>query len=65
MATELTNMIVAQRNYQANSQMFTAGADLMDTLLKLHSRDNKPGKNAMGLSNAWKSPRPRSPPMRA
>ncbi len=35
-ATELTNMIVAQRDYQANSQMFKAGADLMNTLLQLN-----------------------------
>ncbi|WP_298356008.1 flagellar hook protein FlgE [Rhodoblastus sp.] len=35
-ATELTNMIVAQRDYQANSQMFKAGADLMSTLVNLN-----------------------------
>ena len=35
-ATELTNMIVAQRDYQANSQMFKAGADMMNTLLQLN-----------------------------
>ncbi|WP_298423454.1 flagellar hook protein FlgE [Rhodoblastus sp.] len=35
-ATELTNMIVAQRDYQANSQMFKAGADLMNTLVNLN-----------------------------
>ncbi len=35
-ATELTNMIVAQRGYQANSQMFKAGADLMSTLINLN-----------------------------
>ncbi len=28
-ATELTNMIVAQRGYEANSQVFKAGADLL------------------------------------
>ena len=28
-ATELTNMIVAQRGYEANSQMFKAGAEMM------------------------------------
>ncbi len=35
-ATELTNMIVAQRGYQANSQMFKCGADLMSTLIQLN-----------------------------
>lgn len=35
-ATELTNMIVAQRDYQANSQMFKAGADIMSTLVNLN-----------------------------
>ncbi len=35
-ATELTNMIVAQRAYQANSQMFKAGADLMSTLIQMN-----------------------------
>lgn len=35
-ATELTNMIVAQRNYQANSQMFKCGADLMNTLVTMN-----------------------------
>lgn len=35
-ATELTNMIVAQRDYQANSQMFKCGGDLMNTLLQLN-----------------------------
>jgi flagellar hook protein FlgE len=35
-ATELTNMIVAQRDYQANSQMFKAGADTMSTLINLN-----------------------------
>jgi flagellar hook protein FlgE len=35
-ATELTNMIVAQRGYQANSQMFKAGADLMSTLIQMN-----------------------------
>ena len=35
-ATELTNMIVAQRAYEANSQMFKAGADLMSNLIGLN-----------------------------
>lgn len=35
-ATELTNMIVAQRSYQANSQMFKAAGDLMTTLVQLN-----------------------------
>ncbi len=35
-ATELTNMIVSQRAYQANSQMFKAGADLMTTLIQMN-----------------------------
>jgi len=35
-ATELTNMIVAQRGYQANSQMFKTGADLMNTLIQMN-----------------------------
>ena len=35
-ATELTNMIVAQRAYQANSQMFKASADLMSNLIQLN-----------------------------
>ena len=35
-ATELTNMIVAQRAYQANSQMFKTGADLMNTLIQMN-----------------------------
>jgi flagellar hook protein FlgE len=35
-ATELTNMIVAQRAYQANSQMFKAGADVMSTLIQMN-----------------------------
>jgi flagellar hook protein FlgE len=34
-ATELTNMIVAQRNYQANSKMFSTGAQCMDTLVNM------------------------------
>jgi flagellar hook protein FlgE len=34
-ATELTNMIVAQRNYQANSKVFSTAAQLMDTLVNL------------------------------
>jgi flagellar hook protein FlgE len=34
-ATELTNMIVAQRNYQANSKMFSTAAQCMDTLVNL------------------------------
>jgi flagellar hook protein FlgE len=34
-ATELTHMIVAQRNYQANSKMFSTGAQLMDTLINM------------------------------
>jgi flagellar hook protein FlgE len=35
-ATELTNMIVAQRAFQANSQVFKTGADLMSTLVNLN-----------------------------
>jgi flagellar hook protein FlgE len=35
-ATELTNMIVAQRAYQANSQMFKCGADLMSSLIQMN-----------------------------
>jgi flagellar hook protein FlgE len=35
-ATELTNMIVAQRAYQANSQMFKCGADAMSTLIQMN-----------------------------
>jgi flagellar hook protein FlgE len=35
-ATELTNMIVAQRGYQANSQTFKAAADMMSTLIGLN-----------------------------
>jgi flagellar hook protein FlgE len=35
-ATELSNMIVAQRGYQANSQAMKASADMMDTLVKLN-----------------------------
>jgi len=35
-ATELTIMIVAQRAYQANSQMFKTGADLMNTLIQMN-----------------------------
>ncbi|MBB4199399.1 hypothetical protein CCR94_06080 [Rhodoblastus sphagnicola] len=34
-ATELTNMIVAQRNYQANSKMFSTGAQCLDTLINM------------------------------
>ena len=34
-ATELTNMIIAQRGYQANSQVFKSAADLMSTLINL------------------------------
>ncbi|SNB74930.1 flagellar hook protein FlgE [Rhodoblastus acidophilus] len=34
-ATELTHMIMAQRNYQANSKMFSTGAQLMDTLINM------------------------------
>ncbi len=35
-ATELTNMIVAQRGYQANSQVFKTGADLLNTLINMN-----------------------------
>jgi flagellar hook protein FlgE len=35
-ATELTNMIVAQRAYEANSQMFKAGADVMSNLIQMN-----------------------------
>lgn len=34
-ATELTNMIAAQRSYTANSKVFQTGADLMNTLVNL------------------------------
>lgn len=35
MASELTEMIQAQRNYTANSKVFQTGADLMDILVNL------------------------------
>jgi flagellar hook protein FlgE len=35
-ANELTNMIVSQRGYEANSQMFKCGADLMNTLIQMN-----------------------------
>jgi flagellar hook protein FlgE len=35
-ATQLTNMIVAQRSYQANSQVFKTGADLLNTLINMN-----------------------------
>jgi flagellar hook protein FlgE len=35
-ATELTNMIVAQRGYQANAQVFKAGADLLSSLIQMN-----------------------------
>jgi flagellar hook protein FlgE len=35
-ATELTNMIVAQRSYQANTQVFKAGADLLSSLIQMN-----------------------------
>jgi flagellar hook protein FlgE len=35
MATELTNMIDAQRGYTANSKVFQTGAELMDVLVNL------------------------------
>ncbi len=35
-ATELTNMIVAQRGYDANSQAFKAGADMLSSLIQLN-----------------------------
>jgi flagellar hook protein FlgE len=35
-ATELTNMIIAQRGYQANTQVFKAGADMLSTLVNLN-----------------------------
>jgi flagellar hook protein FlgE len=34
-AAELTNMIMAQRNYQANTKMFSTGAQCMDTLINM------------------------------
>ncbi len=34
-ATELTEMIVAQRDYTANSKVFQTGTELLDTLLNL------------------------------
>ncbi|MBP1853135.1 flagellar hook protein FlgE [Rhizobium halophytocola] len=34
-ATELTNMIAAQRNYTANSKVFQTGSELLDTLVNL------------------------------
>jgi flagellar hook protein FlgE len=35
-ATELTNMIVAQRGYEANAQVFKAGADLLSNLIQMN-----------------------------
>ena len=35
MASELTEMIQAQRSYTANSKVFQTGADLMDVLINL------------------------------
>ncbi len=35
-ATELTNMIIAQRGFQSNSQAMKTSADMMDTLVKLN-----------------------------
>ena len=35
-ATQLTDMIVAQRGYEANSQVFKAGADLLSNLIQLN-----------------------------
>jgi len=35
-ATELTNMIVAQRGYQSNAQVFKAGADLLSSLIQMN-----------------------------
>ena len=35
LATELTDMIDAQRGYTANSKVFQTGAELMDVLVNL------------------------------
>ena len=35
MASELTDMIVAQRDYTANSKVVQTGADLLDILMNL------------------------------
>ena len=35
LASELTNMIEAERNYSANSKVFQTGADMMDVLVNL------------------------------
>jgi flagellar hook protein FlgE len=35
MASELTEMIVAQRDYQANSKVFQTGSELLDVLMNL------------------------------
>ena len=35
LATELTNMIVSQKSYTANSKVFQAGSDLLDVLVNL------------------------------
>jgi flagellar hook protein FlgE len=35
LATELADMIEAQRNYTANSKVFQTGADLLDVLVNL------------------------------
>ncbi|NTG49654.1 flagellar hook protein FlgE [Agrobacterium rhizogenes] len=35
LATELTNMITAQKSYTANSKVFQAGSDLLDVLVNL------------------------------
>ena len=35
LASELTTMIEAERNYSANSKVFQTGADMMDVLVNL------------------------------
>jgi flagellar hook protein FlgE len=35
LASELTNMIEAQKSYTANSKVFQTGSDLMDVLVNL------------------------------
>jgi len=35
MAAELTEMIVAQRDYTANSKVFQTGSELLDVLMNL------------------------------
>ena len=37
LATELSNMIVAQRSYEANSKVFQTGAELLHVLTQLNT----------------------------